>query len=427
MRIHRLFAAAVMTATLGMTAHALGAVGDPTGTTYGVSGRNYGSADFGYGLLFESEYTISDGGFTGDAQLDGTGAPVTLTFDGVPEVINGIEFNESYGVWDPGTNGVPTAYNVGLGVNPDAQAPVPFWDRPHHAVEFKVRDTLGTINDGGGINRNPFFSAILRYDGVSPDATTPSGANDAIPFIPADRDPQQQPNGFDGNATGFYFYYEKNGVPANPDQELNIPTGILRGDHFDNSIGASQQVFYIVYSDGQADDDVTHDIASGIFGLNSDTERELQAFANLITLGSVIGYNFPESEYDTIVLGLLYDMVAPGDGDNNGVVDGLDYLRWAANYGTTPTNVPLPTIDGDMKPIEEAPSPDGRLDFKRFYGDYNNSGGPVDGLDYLVWASNYGFVGNGSDTLSAAVPEPSTLVLAGCALAGLGLSVRRRR
>lgn len=85
----------------------LGAVGDPTGTTYGVSGRNYGSADFGYGLLFESEYTISDGGFTGDAQLDGTGAPVTLTFDGVPEVINGIEFNESYGVWDPGTNGVP--------------------------------------------------------------------------------------------------------------------------------------------------------------------------------------------------------------------------------------------------------------------------------------------------------------------------------
>lgn len=57
-------------------------------------------------------------------------------------------------------------------------------------------------------------------------------------------------------------------------------------------------------------------------------------------------------------------LVADGNGD--GWVDGLDYLLWAANYGTSPGP------DGDVSD-----------------GDYNDDGA-VDGLDYLLWASNYG-------------------------------------
>jgi hypothetical protein len=55
-----------------------------------------------------------------------------------------------------------------------------------------------------------------------------------------------------------------------------------------------------------------------------------------------------------------------GDGNGDGWVDGLDYLLWASNYDTHPGP------DGD---ISDA--------------DYNDDGW-VDGLDYLLWAANYG-------------------------------------
>jgi hypothetical protein len=73
----------------------------------------------------------------------------------------------------------------------------------------------------------------------------------------------------------------------------------------------------------------------------------------------------------------------PGDGNDDGLVDGLDYLVWASNYGDDPADDP-PGSPGN--------------------GDYNDDD-IVDGVDYLVWAANYGtgFV--------TAVPEPSALLL----------------
>jgi hypothetical protein len=56
------------------------------------------------------------------------------------------------------------------------------------------------------------------------------------------------------------------------------------------------------------------------------------------------------------------------DGNLDGKVDGLDYLRWAANYGDDPADDPPGTPQN---------------------GDYNNDG-KVDGLDYLLWAGHYG-------------------------------------
>jgi hypothetical protein len=89
----------------------------------------------------------------------------------------------------------------------------------------------------------------------------------------------------------------------------------------------------------------------------------------------------------------------PGDGDGNGVVDGLDYLVWAGHYGDNPAADP-PGSPGN--------------------GDYDNNG-VVDGLDYLVWAENYG---SGTAT---AVPEPASLATALLALVGLLAAPGRRR
>ncbi|MEZ6073763.1 MAG: PEP-CTERM sorting domain-containing protein [Pirellulales bacterium] len=79
----------------------------------------------------------------------------------------------------------------------------------------------------------------------------------------------------------------------------------------------------------------------------------------------------------------------PGDGNGDGWVDGLDYLLWAGNFGTHPGSD----------------------------GDYNDDGW-VDGLDYLLWAGSFG------DHTTTAVPEPSALFLLLC---GLSVAVLRRR
>ncbi|MCA9103661.1 MAG: PEP-CTERM sorting domain-containing protein [Planctomycetales bacterium] len=96
-------------------------------------------------------------------------------------------------------------------------------------------------------------------------------------------------------------------------------------------------------------------------------------------------------------LALLNTPGLPGDGNGDGWVDGLDYLLWAGNFGSNPG---VGTGPGN--------------------GDYNDDGS-VDGLDYLLWAGNFGNHASGT-----AVPEPGTFALCGLGLSML-LGLRRRR
>ena len=84
---------------------------------------------------------------------------------------------------------------------------------------------------------------------------------------------------------------------------------------------------------------------------------QLQGFLQ-IESGSPAGY---DTLVDVTIQVTIVPEVIPGDGNGDGWVDGLDYLLWAANYGGHPG------ADGDISD-----------------GDYNDDGW-IDGLDYLLW------------------------------------------
>ena len=100
---------------------------------------------------------------------------------------------------------------------------------------------------------------------------------------------------------------------------------------------------------------------------------------------TIVGYGInPSGELEGWIARLVSELL-PGDGNGDGVVDGLDYIIWATNFGDDPADDP-PGSPGN--------------------GDFNDDG-IVDGVDYVTWAMSY----NGGTATATAVPEPSTLAL----------------
>jgi hypothetical protein len=145
--------------------------------------------------------------------------------------------------------------------------------------------------------------------------------------------------------------------------------------------------------------DFAYDALSGDFvGLAADFEFGTQTRSDTVLEfdmgGSVVDQYLLDFEADGIGQAPLTSM--PSDGNGDGKVDGLDYLLWAGNYGDDPA------ADPPGSPAN---------------GDYNDDN-VVNGLDYLVWAGNFGA------GVATAVPEPGSCVLL---IMGTALLVTCRR
>ena len=95
----------------------------------------------------------------------------------------------------------------------------------------------------------------------------------------------------------------------------------------------------------------------------------------------------------------LSEGVSSGDFDNNGIVDGADFLAWQRGHGTATGALPA-------------------------NGDADNDG-DVDANDLTVWKNQFGTPG--SAPAVASIPEPATLALAAMTSLCVGAVGRRRR
>ncbi len=138
--------------------------------------------------------------------------------------------------------------------------------------------------------------------------------------------------------------------------------------------------------------------------LHIDQANYTESFATTdISLGYILGDNLEVSTID--VGGVLYTQITSftalaGDFNGNGIVDAADYTVWRDNLGAS-----------DESSIANN-------------GDGING---VDDGDYALWKSNFGDALGGSGGLAnAAVPEPSSGLLAICAGVSLGIVLRKR-
>ncbi|MEZ6072520.1 MAG: PEP-CTERM sorting domain-containing protein [Pirellulales bacterium] len=169
------------------------------------------------------------------------------------------------------------------------------------------------------------------------------------------------------------------------DNDGNLIVG--GGDYF----GGGQTDFFAVVLINDAANEYR------VFDPATDTVSQYVIVYNEVT-GEILAYEPFATEFGEAVDNTLVHVVAPrlaGDANGDGSVDGLDYLVWSGNFGSSEPPA-LTASDGDF-----------------------NGDGAVDGNDYLIWAGNYG--ASLSSPLAAAVPEPAALLLLATGVSALWL------
>jgi hypothetical protein len=201
------------------------------------------------------------------------------------------------------------------------------------------------------------------------------------------------PEGLEPNAPwGFGMWEGTDASSVAPGQYMEIADALFGDADFDGDVDEDDEAIFFANLDNDRDGladiggaavyDV--DVIPDLLETEGVDETQLTGFATWL-LG-----DFNLDGFVTDADGVYFVPTLPGDGNGDGVVDGLDYLLWAAAYGDPPLDPPGSPGNGDY-----------------------NDDGVVDGLDYLVWAGNYG------SQAASAVPEPGAFVLMSLAVVGL--------
>src|SRR3972149_526596 len=102
-------------------------------------------------------------------------------------------------------------------------------------------------------------------------------------------------------------------------------------------------------------------------------------------------------------------VATPGDANNDGRVDGIDYVIWFNNYGQISQGG---SSVGDFNNDTKIDGGDYVIWFNNYgqisqggssVGDFNNDT-KIDGVDYVIWFNNYGFVVPPSSPTPSKIP-----------------------
>jgi hypothetical protein len=206
-------------------------------------------------------------------------------------------------------------------------------------------------------------------------------------------------------------------LPAELDRETDTDELVTIGDvgagwHTYTALVTPTTVTLTIdlFRDGLRNTSITPDEGTGIRpgtpGVDAEVTWEISATAagfNSLRLGGPSGLSSAGAGamgFDNILLQTQAGAVPTDNADFNGdnIVDGADFLIWQRGFGTG-TNLATGDADGN---------------------------GVVNDLDLGIWKTQFGTDPTPSAAAVGAIPEPTTLALAGLAMAA-GLAASRRR
>ena len=266
-----------------------------------------------------------------------------------------------------------------------------------------------------GSPNNP--TAAVASDGFAGIGSAEAGAGGSTQYLTTYSDydccsgPEGHLNGTDIVDSSTFQEFMIGSADINRQVEFNFDAKLPSSGSLVFDDVNSDATFYIRTIDPTTGNPIAESVIdAGSLGLSTSSWSNHSVFFDIndpAWVGDLIQFGITSRSSNSSGTEILLDNVSFTDGvpavddadfDNSGLVDGLDFLIWQANFGAG-----------------------GQTD--NTMGDANGDG-TVDSDDLAVWETQYGtspLVANG-----AAVPEPSSLLL-GIVSASLLTAMRRRR